>query len=237
MMSSKYVAAALFSVLILAACGNKVDEAVVSNIQDLSGKAETGKTEMAPLAEKTEALAAKLQMVPADLQAKKEFEDFYKIARAVTIKKEMMEASYAELQSQLSEIEENYRSGKVKKEEVTAELTSINDQIEGIRSSVPMIMHMSDSLSGAYDQMAAGATGVPQPVALPDAMGMPAPNAGAGALSAPAPGAAAATPQADGAGSPGTGAAPAMDDAKKRQAEKDAMMKSGKKSNTGLISQ
>lgn len=244
-MSSKYVIPALFSLLLMGACGNKVDETVVSNIQDLSGKVDTGKSEMAPLSEKTQALVSKLQLVPLDVQAKKEFVDFYKFAKAVTTKKELMEASYNELQTQLSDIEENYRSGKVKKEEITAELSNINAQIEGIRYSVPKIMHISDSLSGAYDQMAAGATGTPQPVTLSDAGGMLAPNAAPGALAAPAPGAAATMSPTDGAKSGsggatsplGSGTAPAANDAKKLPSEKDGTIKTGKKSETSIINQ
>jgi uncharacterized protein YoxC len=241
-MKYTHVLAGLMCLLLINACGNKIDETVVTNIQESGEKVQAGKSQLAGIIERTKVLADKIALVPTDVQKKKEFIEFYQIASAVSARKMPLEDMYTDMETKLQSLEEGFRSGKVKKEEVMKELEMINYQSSEMQNKLPVIVHISDSLVGVYDKMIVGATGTPQPVQLPDAAGILPSSTGTGI-----PGAAAAasstSPSSTGTGT-GTGAAqntgtstvPTGTDA--QAVDKERMMKSGeKKVNKTLINQ
>lgn len=192
-------------VLFLAACSSENREANVNEILPVEEKLAQARPNLESFAEVAGKLEEKLQMVPADVQEKKEFAELYPYAVGLRTKYEAVNQLYGDMQTKLDQLEEDARSGKIKRADLDVQLQEINKQMASLESALPRYAQISDSLLTAYEQMAAGAKGAPAPVALQDATGILNPSMGAGALVLPGTAADAATqtpPDAAGAAAP-----------------------------------
>jgi|GEM_PF-1040161 len=240
-MKYTHVLASLLCLLLINACGNKIDETVVTTIQESGEKVQAGKSQLAGIIERTKVLADKIALVPTDVQKKDEFIKFYQIASAVSARKMPLEDMYTDMETKLQSLEEGYRSGKVKKEEVMKELEMINYQSSEIQNKLPVIVRISDSLVGVYDKMIVGAKGTPQPVQLPDAAGMGTqpsststgiPGAAASGTGIPDAAGSSTSPAGTGTGTgaiQGTGSSTTPTGVDGQAVDKERMMKSGEK--------
>lgn len=169
-------------VLLLAACASENREANVNEILPVEEKLVQAKPNLESFAEVASKLEYKLQMVPADVQEKKEFAEMYPYAVGLKTKFEAVNQLYADMQTKLDQLEDDARSGKIKRADLDVQLGEINRQMASLESALPRYTQMSDSLLMAYEQMAAGATGALKPVSLQDAAGILNPAIGGGAL-------------------------------------------------------
>ncbi len=192
-----FLAPVLALVLVMAACSSENREANVNEILPVEEKLVQAKPNLESFAEVAVKLGDKLQMVPADVQEKKEFTELYPYAVGLKTKFEAVNQLYGDMQAKLDQLEEDARSGKVKRADLDVQLEEINRQIASLEAAIPRYTQMSDSLLTAYEQMTIGAKGALKPVALQDAAGILNPAMGAGALVPP--GAAAAAADADAA--------------------------------------
>jgi hypothetical protein len=192
------LAPAFALVLFLAACSSENREANVNEILPVEEKLVQAKPNLESFAEVAGKLGDKLQMVPADVQDKKEFAELYPYAVGLKTKFEAVNQLYGDMQTKLDQLEEDARSGKIKRADLDVQLEEINRQMASLEAALPRYTQISDSLLTAYEQMAAGAKGALKPVALQDAAGILNPAMGAGAL-VPAGAAAEAAAAADAA--------------------------------------